>query len=174
MPIQNISAVFTPAALTALKAAIVALGPQFPALVTLTDDERQSLQRVGSGRETFCETAITGAATFPTVMPAYLSKTEWDKDDLFFSQLGELEVMYAAELQKVRDTRAVVGAERYRQARKFYEVVKAAKEDVPGLQSLYDTLSEQFEGQGGNGEPPPPAGSGGGGSGSGGGGTPTP
>ena len=161
MPIQNISAVFTPAALTALKADIVALGPQFPALVTLTDDERQSLQRVGAGRETFCETAITGAETFPEVVPTYLSKTEWDKDELYFDQLGEVEVALAAQLQKVKDTRAVVGSERYRQARKFYEIVKTAKEDVPGLQSLYDTLSAQFEGQGGAGEPStPPAGGG--------------
>ncbi len=148
-PIQNISAVFTPAALDALKADIVALAPQFPALVTLTDDECQLLQRVGAGRETFCDTAITGAATFPTVMPAYLSKTKWDKDELYFDQLGEVEVALAAQLQKVRDTRAVVGAERYRQARKFYKIVKTAKEDVVSLQSLYDTLSEQFEGQGG-------------------------
>ena len=101
--------------------------------MTLTDDERQLLQRVGAGRETFCDTAITGAATFPTVMPAYLSKTKWDKDELYFEQLGELKALYAADLQKVRDTRAVVGAERYRQARKFYEIVKTAKEDVVGL-----------------------------------------
>ena len=162
MPIQNISAVFTPAALDALKADIVALAPQFPVLVTLTDDERQSLQRVGAGRETFCDTAITGAETFPTVLPTYMSKTEWDKDELYFEQLGEVEVALAAALQKVKDTRAVVGSERYRQARKFYEIVKTAKEDVPGLQSLYETLREQFEGQGGSGEPPTPPPDGGG------------
>lgn len=154
MPIQNVSAVFTAEALASLKSAIVALGPQFPALVTLTDDERQSLQRVGAGREVFCETAINGAATFPTVVPSYLSKVEWDKDELYFSQLGELEVSLAAELQKVLDTRAVIGAERYRQARKFYEVVKAAKDSVPGLQSLYEALSGQFDGQGGAGDAP--------------------
>lgn len=158
MPIQNISAVFTPEALAALKADIVALSPQFPALVTLSDDERVSLQRVGAGRETFCETALTGAETFPSVVPGFMSKVEWDKDELYFDQLGEVEIALAAELQKVKDTRAVVGSERYRQARKFYEVVKTAKDEVVGLQSLYDTLSAQFEGQGGNGDvPPPPA-----------------
>ncbi len=162
MPIQNISAVFTPVALDALKADIVALGPQFPALVTLTEEERQSLQRVGAGRESFCETAINGAATFPSVVPAYMSKVEWDKDELYFGQLSEIEMALAAELQKVQDTRAVVGAERYRQSRKFYETVKAAKDDVPGLQSLYKVLREQFEGQGGNGETPPPEPNGGG------------
>lgn len=156
MPIQNVSAVFTPVALTALKANIVALAPQFPALVTLTDEERVSLQRVGAGREVFCETAVTGAETFPTIVPSFLSKVEWDKDELYFVQLGEVEVALAAELQKVKDTRAVVGSERYRQARKFYEAVKTAKEDVPGLQSLYETLSGQFDGQGGGGEPPTP------------------
>lgn len=30
--------------------------------------------------------------------------------------------------------------------------MKSAREDVPGLQSLYETLSEQFEGQGGGGD----------------------
>lgn len=162
MPIQNISAEFTPAALAALKDAIVSIGTQFPALVTLTNEERQSLQRVGAGRESFCETAINGAATFPAVVPAYMSKAEWDKDEKYFEQLSEVEISLAAELQKVQDTRAVVGAERYRQARKFYETVKAAKDDVPGLQSLYNVLREQFDGQGGNGETPPAEPNGGG------------
>jgi hypothetical protein len=65
MPIQNTSAEFTPAALTALKADIAALSVQFPVLVTLTDDDRISLQRVGAGRESFCETAITGRRRSP-------------------------------------------------------------------------------------------------------------
>jgi hypothetical protein len=152
MPIQNISAQFTTAAFDAAKAAILALNPQFPALVTLTEAERNSLQRVASGREAFCETAVTGADAFPTVVPSYLTLVEWQKDETYFEQLGEMEIMIAALLTKVHDTRAAVGAERYRQSRKFYEAVKSAKEDVPGLQSLYDTLSEQFEGQG----PTPP------------------
>ena len=161
MPNQNTSAEFTPAALIALKADIAALGPQFPALVTLTDEERLSLQRVGAGREVFCVTAINGATTFPVVVAGFMSKSEWDKDEKYFAQLGELEGALAAELQKVRDTRAVVGAERYRQSRKFYELVKIAKEDVVGLQPLYEKLREQFEGQGGNGDTPPPSGGGG-------------
>ena len=162
MPIQNISAEFTVAALAALKAAIEALNPQFPALVTLTEDERKSLQRVGAGRESFCETANTGAVSFPTVVPAYMSKAEWDKDENYFTQLEELEVPLAALLQKVRDTKAAVGAERYRQARKFYEAVKSAKDLVPGLQALYLTLSEQFDGQGGDGSDDEPPADGGG------------
>jgi hypothetical protein len=160
MPVQNISAQFTAQGFTDLKTDIVALNPQFPTLVTLTDAERNSLQRVASGREAFCETAITGAETFPTVVPSYLSLVEWQKDETYAEQLAETEVLIAALLAKIRDTRSAVGAERYRQSRKFYEAVKAAKEDVPGLQALYDTLSEQFEGQGPNGgtETPTPEG----------------
>ena len=154
MPIQNISAQFTTAAFDAAKAAILALNPQVPALVTLTDAERTSLQRVAAGREAFCETAITGAETFPTVVPTFLDLVEWQKDEGYFEQLGENEIMVAALLTKIHDTRSAVGAERYRQSRKFYEAVKTAKEDVPGLQALYVTLSEQFEGQGGDGSSP--------------------
>lgn len=155
MPVQNISAEFTEQGLTDLKADIVALNPQFPMLVTLTDSERMSLQRVAAGREVFCETAFTGAGTFPTVVPGFMSAVDWGKDENYFVQLGQLEVLIEALLAKVQDTKAAVGAERYRQARKFYEAVKSAKEDVPGLQALYETLKAQFEGQGpggGNGE----------------------
>jgi hypothetical protein len=157
MPIQNISAEFTTQQLADLKADIEALNPQFPVMVTLTDAERSKLQRVAAGREAFCETAINGAATFPTVVPSFTPKVEWDKDEKYFDQLGELAVMLGALTSKVNDTRAAVGAERYRQSRKFYEAVKAAREDVPGLQALHDTLAEQFDGQGGGGEEEPPA-----------------
>lgn len=165
MPIQNISAVFTAQQLTDLKTAIAALTPMFPTLVTLTDAERKSLPRVAAGREVFCETAATGAQSFPTVVPGYLTVAEWVKDETYHGQLGETEVLLASLLAQVRDTRAAVGAERYRQSRKFYEAVKAAKEDVPGLQALYEQLSEQFEGQGPSGgeeEPPAEGGNGGG------------
>ncbi len=81
MPIQNISAEFTAQQLTDLKTDIEALNPQFPVLVTLTDAERSTLQRVAAGREAFCETAINGAATFPTVVPSFTPKAEWDKDE---------------------------------------------------------------------------------------------
>jgi hypothetical protein len=147
MPIQNISAVFTPTQLGDLKTAIAAIAPLFPILVTLTETERKSLQRVGPGRQAFCETAINGAAVFATVVPVFMNKVEWDKDETYAGQLVELVPLIEALLQQVLDTLAAVGAERYRQSRKFYEAVKAAREDVPGLQSLYETLSEQFDGQ---------------------------
>lgn len=156
MPVPNISAQFTAQALADLKTAILALNAQFPALVTLTEEERKSLQRVGAGREDFCETSISGAAAFPTVLPGFLSKPEWDKDELYFTQLSELEPLVEALAQKVSDTRAAVGAERYRTSRKWYEAVKGAREDVPGLEAHYQDLSAQFEGQGGNGEEEPP------------------
>jgi hypothetical protein len=54
--------------------------------------------------------------------------------------------------------------------------VKSGRDDVPGLQSLYETLSEQFDGQGpggGDEEPPADGGSGGNGGGTPSGGTPS-
>lgn len=164
MPIQNISATFTAQQLIDLKADIEALTPQFPALITLTEAERKSLPRVGAGRETFCETSFNGTGAFPSVVPGFISVPEWAKDETYFDQLAQVEVVLAALLGKVLDTKQAVGAERYRQARKFYEAVKAAREDVPGLQPLYETLKEQFEGQGPNGEdeePPAEGGEGG-------------
>lgn len=164
MPIQNISATLTAQQLTDLKADIEALAPQFPVLVTLSEAERKALPRVGAGRETFCETAFNGAGAFPSVVPVFLTVAEWAKDETYFDQLAQVEVVLSAVLGKVLDTKQAVGAERYRQARKFYEAVKAAREDVPGLQSLYETLKEQFDGQGGTGEEEePPAGGGEGG-----------
>lgn len=101
MPVQNISAQFTTQALADTKTAIAALTPLFPILVTLTETERKSLQRVGAGRETFCETAITGAQNFTTVVPTFIPLAEWLKDNLYFDQLEELEVPLAALLAKV-------------------------------------------------------------------------
>ncbi len=158
LPIQNVSAVFTATQLADLKEAILALNPLFPILVTLTEAERKRLQRVAAGRENFCEIANNGAEVFPTVVPTFMSKVEWDKDETYGEQLSELQILVAALLTKIHDTLAVVGAERYRQSRKFYEAVKAAREDVPGLHSLYEALREQFDGQGGDGSggtPPP-------------------
>lgn len=152
MPHQNVSAAFTAQELADLKTAIQALHAMFPSLVTLTDAERKSLQRVGSGRDVFCETAYSGAMSFPEMVPGFVSTTEWGKDESYFAQLGEIEVLLGGVMSKVADTRQAVGAERYRQARKIYEAVKSAKEDVPGLQALYETLSEQFDGQGPNGD----------------------
>jgi hypothetical protein len=54
---------------------------------------------------------MTGAESFPTVIPTFMTKVEWDKDEHYFAQLGEIEVLVVALVQKVRDTRAAVGAE---------------------------------------------------------------
>lgn len=151
MPTPNISAQFTDPDLADAKTALGAIAPLFPALVTLTDAERTSLARVGAGRHAFCETAYNGCESFPSVLPGFISEEEWAKDEVYYSQLWELEILIEALLGTVQDTRQAVGAERYRQARKFYDAVKNSKEDVPGLQSLYETLSAQFEGQGGDG-----------------------
>ncbi len=169
MPVQNISAQFTPQAFTDVKADIVAIAPQFPALVTLTDAERKALPRVAAGREAFCDTAYTGAQNFPAVVPGFISAVEWGKDETYYTQLGELEILVESLLAKIRDTKGVCGTERYRQSRKFYEAVKSAKEDVAGLQALYEALRDQFDGQGGSGEGDGGGGDGGGDGGAGGG-----
>ena len=156
MPIQNISAVMADTLIAQFKTSLATTEGFIPSLVTLTETERTGLQSIGAERFSFVTEALLGAKNNTNVVPGFLSVTEWEKDLNYWKALDDVKLVLEKLLGKVSDTQRAVGSEAYRQARKFYEAVGAALEDVPGLVPLHQTLSELFEGQGGNGAPPTP------------------
>ena len=156
MPVQNISAVMADPVIAQFKTSLGTAEGFIPALVSITDAERSGLQSIGAERFSFVTEALLGAKNNTNVVPGFLSVTEWEKDLNYWKALDDVKLVLEKLLGKVSDTQRAVGSEAYRQARKFYEAVGAALEDVPGLVPLHQTLSELFEGQGGNGAPPTP------------------
>ena len=107
--------------------------------------ERTSLQSLGPARFSFVNESLIGAKANPTVVPSFISVTEWDKDFAYWKALDDVRVTVAKLLGKIEDTQRSVGAEAFRQARKFYDALALAVEDVPGVKKLYDDLGVLFE-----------------------------
>ena len=127
-----------------------------PTLVSITDAERSGLQSIGAERFSFVSEALLGAKNNGNVVPGYITVAEWEKDVNYWKALDDVRLALEKLLGKVSDTQRAVGAEAYRQSRKFYEALGSALEDVPGLVPLHQNLAVLFEGQGGNGAPPTP------------------
>ena len=156
MPVQNISAVLPDATITMIKGYLTQAESPIPVLVSLTDADRAGLQSLGPARFSFVNEALIGAKANPAAVPGFLSVTEWDKDFAYWKALDDLRVTIEKLLGKITDTQRAVGAEAFRQARKFYDALAVAVEDVPGLKDLYDQLGEIFARDGVTPPPPPP------------------
>ena len=156
MPIQNLSATMTDTVVGQFKSTLTTAEGFIPTLVSLTAADRAGLQAIGPMRFSFVTEALLGAKNNANVVPGFLSVAEWEKDVNYWKALDEVRVVLEKLLEKVADTQRAVGSEAYRQARKFYEALGSALEDVPGLVPLHQALSALFDGQGVDGTPPTP------------------
>ena len=146
---RNVSAVMTPDQMSQALSAIQTLNDLMPFLISLTEDERDSLYTLGSKSVDFVQGAYQAVQTVPHVFPASLDTAEFARDTALFANLNELRIQLKSFLDKFTDTYDEVGAEALFTARFVYKQVKMAHESgTPGLKSILDMLSERFKGQG--------------------------
>ena len=146
---RNVSATMTPDQMAQARAAIQTLTNVMPFLISLTEDERDSLYSLGSKSVDFVQGAYQAVQTVPHVFPPSMDVTEFGRDTALFANMNELRILLRSFLDKFNDTYDEVGAEALFTSRFVYKQIKVAHESgTPGLKSIVDMLSERFKGQG--------------------------
>ena len=145
MPYQNISVTLSAADVTAIKNALTTIQGFLPFLVNLSQQERKSLTKTGPGSVNFIQLALTYAKDHPEILPSTFSVAEFEKDVTLFTQLTELLALFRGLTNGTDDTTLGVGSEAIRAALQFYDLLKNAAKNNPGLQPLADELGRRFE-----------------------------
>jgi hypothetical protein len=146
---RNVSAVMTPDQMNQARAAIQTLTNLMPFLISLSDDERDSLYSMGTANVPFVQGAYHAVQTVPHIFPPTLDVTEFGRDTALYANMHELKILFESFFDKFIDTYDEVGAEGLFTSRFVYKQIKIADESgTPGLKSLLAMLAERFKGQG--------------------------
>jgi hypothetical protein len=147
MSYQNISAVMPQADIDAVKAAIVTINSKLPFLVTLDEEDKKALIKLGPKSADFVGDASTAVNNFPTILPGSFDKTEYGKDTTLFKNLADIKVLVDSLKEKLDDTYMAVGSEAMIASLEVYAYVQTAADRTPGLKSVAEKLKERFKRQ---------------------------
>jgi hypothetical protein len=148
MAYQNISYTLTPEVLQQVKGAIETVNASLPFLVTLTNDEKRSLVKLGPKSADFVNDASSAVVAFPNILPQSFNVAEYQRDTTLFAQLSEIKLIIDSLQEKVNNTYFAVGSEAMQASLEVYAYVQTAKERVPGIKSVAEKLKERFKSQG--------------------------
>lgn len=146
---NRLSVTLTPAAITAIKAAIAAVDSQLPFLLGLTNAERKALPKIDVNNKVFVEDSLTAINNNGGILPTYINAVEIGKDLVLFEQLDELVQLVGQLFDKLRDTQMLAGSEAYVSSLVAYKLfASAADAGLPGAESIYNQLKQRFIAEG--------------------------
>lgn len=111
--------------------------------------KKKHLTRLDDGRIPFADKGLFYGGQQPMVVPPFTDLAEYKKDLEFVKATSRVgaELMSFAEM--VNDTRIAAGSDAYQAALSIYSSSKAAaKQGVPGTQTIVDEMGKLFNGQG--------------------------
>lgn len=147
---NRLSVTLTPAAITAIKAAIATVDTQLPFLLGLTNAERKALPKIDVNNKVFVEDALTAINNNGGILPTYINAVEIGKDLELFEQLDELVQLVGQLYDKLKDTQMLAGSEAYVSSLVAYKLfASAADAGLPGAESIYNQLKQRFTVSGG-------------------------
>lgn len=144
-----ISATFTEENEAKAMELIAQLKALLPVGIKLSGDERKRMTLLNDTRIPFVEKCLSYGKQQPMVVPPFINLDELKLDLGFVMSTRRVgaEIMSLAEM--ITDTRAAAGSDAYQAALSIYSSSKAAaKQGVPGTQSMVDEMGKLFEGQG--------------------------
>ncbi len=141
---KNVSAVIAPADVQAVITLIQKADAMLPFLISLSEEERIELTKLGSKSVDFVGDASETVKAFPQILPPTFDKLEFTKDVDLIKNMLPIYVIVEAFLQKLDDTMMEVGSEAMTKALEVYALVQLQKDNVPGLRGSYDRLKVRF------------------------------
>lgn len=146
---NRLSVTLTPAAITAIKAAIATVDTQLPFLIGLTNAERKAIPKIDVNNKVFVEDALTAINNNGGILPTYINAVEISKDLELFEQLDELVQLVGQLYDKLKDTQMLAGSEAYVSSLVAYKLfASAADAGLPGAESIYNQLKQRFTTEG--------------------------
>lgn len=142
---NRISAALTSASVTAIQEAIQTIRTKLPFLLSLTNEERRKLPKLGDNRLALDEDAHALMLAHPDFVPAFFSLEELEKDRALRSQLDGIRLSLESLLNDVEGTEMELGSEMLLAYLAFYaSAQQGAKRGVTSGQAVLDVLSKYF------------------------------
>ena len=119
-----------------------------PYLISLTNDQKAGLPKMGEKSIPFVTKAAEYLAIPTTPAPPYIDAAELKIDVAAYETLRQIRQVVAPTFEMLDDTMLLCGSEAYVAVLAFYNYLKgASKMNVPGAKTIYDDLSTRFPGR---------------------------
>lgn len=116
-----------------------------PYLQALTDEQKQSLFKMGDKTVSTVQKTDSYAQTNPEFIPGYMDTTEFRKDTKVVSQLSPLRAIIEQMASDLNDTIMLAGSEALMNALLYYGAVReAAAKGVVSAKPIYEDLKPRF------------------------------
>ena len=145
MAYQNITASLSPQDIQEIKAALQTVQKKMPFLITLSNEERRKLVKMGDKSLAFVNNSITAAQSNREILPATFDVEELVQDYQLAAALTELLTSMQQLTEQVDDTLMAVGSEAMTSSLTVYDYVKTASKKTPGLKTVAEQLGERFK-----------------------------
>ncbi|BAY10397.1 hypothetical protein [Calothrix sp. NIES-2098] len=145
MAYQNITGSLSPQDIQEIKAALQTIQKKLPFLITLSNEERRRLLKMGDKSLAFVNNSVTAAQSNREILPASFDVEELVRDYQLASALTELLTSMRQITEQVDDTLLAVGSEAMSSSLTVYDYVKTAAKKTPGLKTVAEQLGERFK-----------------------------
>lgn len=126
----------------------------FPFGIKLSVDESKHLSKLDDARIPFADKGLFYGEQQPMVVPPFTNLAEYKKDMDFFKATRRVGAELLSLTEMVTDSRTAAGSDAYQAALSIYNSAKgAAKQGIPGTQTIVDEMGKLFEGQRNNSKP---------------------
>jgi hypothetical protein len=112
--------------------------------VSLSQEEKSVLFKMGNGYKPFVDKAATVIKTHPEIMPGTFGIEAFNKDYALIQALEPIRVKLNLLYNSVEDTVTAVGSDAIISSLSIYDAVKNNKDKVPGLSAVYDEMKKFF------------------------------
>jgi hypothetical protein len=121
----------------------------FPFGIKLSADQKKRIPKLDDARIPFAEKGLFYGEQKPLIVPPFTNLGEYKVDLEFVKATRRVGAELASIAEMVSDTRMAAGADAYQAALSIYGSAKsAAKQGVPGTQTIVDEMGKLFDGQG--------------------------
>ncbi|MER3589903.1 MAG: hypothetical protein C4322_20420, partial [Mastigocladus sp. ERB_26_1] len=126
MAYQNVTATLSEADIQEIKAALQTIQQKLPFLITLSNEERRKLVKMGDKSLAFVNNSLTAAQSNRDILPPSFDLEEFVRDYQLANSLTEVLLRLRQLTEQVDDTLLAVGSEAMSSSLTVYDYVKTA------------------------------------------------
>ncbi|WP_017655935.1 hypothetical protein [Fortiea contorta] len=145
MAYQNIRGSLSAQDIQEIKTALQIVQKKLPFLITLSNQERRKLLKMGDKSLAFVNNSVTAAQSNGDILPASFDVEELVRDYQLATALTEVLISMRQITEQVDDTLLAVGSEAMASSLTVYDYVKTAAKKTPGLKTVAEQLGERFK-----------------------------
>jgi hypothetical protein len=145
VPYQDINVRLSDADLQEIKQAIDTIQNKMSFRITLTQEERKRLYKMGDKRLAFVQNSFNVAQSNRNILPPSFDLEAYANDYRLAANLNELLMRLNQLTEEVDDTLMAVGSEAMSSSLTVYEYVKTAAKKTPGLKTIAEQLGSLFK-----------------------------